>query len=206
MEKCYVARPMNTYDMPRLSSALEEYVKGVLFPNIGIVDPGSPNIRFMVKEFDTLLLQHHDRNSVSSMLMTVFKALVNSCECAVGLMFPMYKADARPGAVVDFWAIGAGVAGELITQVNSGKPAYLLSCFPDGIEDIVAYGFCHYEILQGQELTDGLSTSIAVRIPDGNAEYVGEFRILTIDETRARLYSRNPDGSVNRKAFAPFFL
>ena len=202
--KIYSARPINTY--VRSADIGEAYVKYVSgeFPNDEVIDPNASEIQARAKELkaehsiDPATGKHSEEyyNKVGgAKVMEYFtNEVVGPCRAGVGLLLPVMK----NSRIV--YEVGAGVAAELSKIHKFGRPVWVVTATkkPDGSAFFMKYRVHNIS----------LNVGLVPKMPLCQLFITdhGFFRQMTVNETRARMYTKNPDGTWDREKLQPYFL
>ena len=201
MKQVYAARPINTYRHSVSASVGDAYIAwlGEQYPEAKIIDPNSPEIsahadKLVEKarinpetgEEDEAYFNQYG----SAKVMKYFtEEVVLPCNVGTGLMLPMKEG---------VFGVGAGVAAELAKMNNLGRPVFLVGFFKD-----MRFEKHHIIGLDVRETIDSVSNKplYSFHTYDGARYYQ-----LSVDETRARMYTSKPDGGWDRNNLQPYFL
>lgn len=207
-ERIYSARPINTYKGvgAEVGDAYVAFLKEQ-FLNCVIVDPGDPN-----GEVSSKAKELHDRHMInpatgqkdekyynehgSKHVMAYFtNEVVGPCTVGCGLILPYKYRDEG------WWAVGAGVATELTKMYDLGRPIWLVTC------ERYYGGAFRFQARYVTRITATCNLDSVSKQPlrlfyaDG-----GSFCALSVDETRARMYTKRFDGTWDREKLQPYFL
>lgn len=208
-QRIYSARPINTYtgtgaEVGKAYIAFLSY----RFPSSIIVDPGDPagEISRRAKELMTQHMinpatgkedQKYYNEHGSKFVMAYFtKEVVGPCTVGTGLLLPVTE-DGK-----NTYAVGAGVAAELVKLDDQGKPTWLIACTKKDEQLRFSMYRVKYVIADERRGLDSVSKKpLHTFVTDSVA-----FRALSVDETRARMYTPRPDGTWDREKLQPYFL
>lgn len=211
-ERIYSARPINTYkDVgAHVGNAYVAFLQ-TKFPGAVIIDPASKDIALRAKELmeqDMIdpatkqsSLAHYEKNGGKGVMEYFTDVIVPSCTLGAGLALPVMQEGEK------VFALGAGVAAELNKMNELGRPTWVVTC-----EMVVAdadaqhHFFIQRVINVGVDFSRGLDPVSKRPLHVYFVEGGTSFRQLTVDETRARMYTPNPDGTWNRDKLQPYFL
>lgn len=207
-ERIYSARPINTYTGvgADVGNAYVAFLKEQ-FLDCAIVDPGEPNgeISRRAKELKEQEMinpatgqmdeKYYNENGSNRVMAYFTNEVIKPCTIGCGLMLPIrYGSRGR-------WAIGAGVAAELTKMHDLGRPVWLIACES---YDGTSYKFRSERVTR--IVTAGIIDSVSKQpLCVFNADY-GSYDALSVNETRARMYTPRPDGTWDRENLQPYFL
>ena len=208
-ERIYSARPINTYTGAgaEVGNAYVGFLKS-RFPDCIVVDPGDQNgeiarrakelaaehmINPATGEKDEKYFNEHGSQHVMAYFTN---EVVKPCTIGTGLLLPILQ-DGR-----NAYAVGAGVAAEMKKMDDILRPTWLIICTKNGggprfsmyrVTDIISDQARGADVVSKRPLylfhTKG-----------------GVFRSLSVNETRARMYTPRSDGTWDREKLQPYFL
>ncbi|OGG44738.1 hypothetical protein A2673_01735 [Candidatus Kaiserbacteria bacterium RIFCSPHIGHO2_01_FULL_50_13] len=208
-ERIYSARPINTYT-GKGAEVGDAYVAFLnnRFPDAIIVDPGNPRgeISRRAKELveqnmiDPATGERSEKyfsEHGSKFVMAYFTdEVVEPCTIGTGLLLPVLQGDRQA------YAVGVGVAAEMKKMDDLLRPTWLTTCtkVDRGFE------FAMYRVTN-ITLDEGRGTDTVSKKP----LYLfharsGVFHMLSVNETRARMYTPRLDGTWDRDNLQSYFL
>lgn len=201
--RLYAARPINTYVRSAdVGTAFVEYL-AIHFTDCEFVDPNSPEIQKHAKELkekhsiDPATGEYSEKyyNEVGgAKVMEYFtNEVVGSCFAGAGLTLPVIKKN------TPVFMVGAGVAAELVKMFQSERTIWIVTC---SLDDGQMNFSMHYVIDIELDETRSTSKSPVWLFETKN----GVFAQMTVDETRARMYTPKPDGGWDRDNLQSYFL
>jgi hypothetical protein len=206
LKKLYAARPINTYRGTPSEDVGAAYLAqlAIMFPNHIIVDPDAHNIQARVKEIKTAhsidpatgkFSQKLCDTVGSKKVMEYFtEEVVAPCDLAVGLAGPALV----NGKVVS--RVYAGIGAEINRIHELDRVTYIATAYRNSDSSLT---FRADRVILVEKDEKRSTDKLAVYMFSTES---GVFEMLTVDETRERIYGRNPDGSVNRNEIQPFFF
>lgn len=202
--RVYSARPINTYTgSAHVGDAYVAYVAQE-FPGSDIVDPNSPEIQRHAQELKALYSidpetglhseQYYNEHGGAKVMEYFTNEVVEPCVVGVGLMLPVKTSDGKE------FMIGAGVGAELLKMHELGRPIYVVSCCSR--EDELSFKmFCVSRVEENKTRSTNKSKVFTFFTGEGLI-----FEQMTVEETRARMYTKNPDGTWNREVLQPYLI
>lgn len=203
--RVYAARPINTYVRSAdVGVAFLEHLTSH-FKDCELVDPNSQKIQNRAKELkelhsiDPVTGEYSEKyyNEVGgSKVMEFFtNEVVGSCSVGAGLALPVDK----DGKTV--FMVGAGVAAELAKMFQAERNIWIVTCsLNNGQMNFVMHYVLNMKFYKERSIWMFATENISCK-----GEY-NVFMQMTVDETRARMYTPNPAGGWNRDKLQPYFL
>lgn len=222
----YSARPIFTYrpKKPSVKVSEENVAVGHAYvsflkewcPKAAINDPGDPE-GLVSARAEELVAEHsidpatgrkseqyYNEHGSKHVMAFFTNDVVGACTMGVGLLCPVL----RNGVPV--LAPPAGVSAEMEKMFALGRPVWLCYCLrvPAPMAETaggIAFRFSALRIVRIERL-DEIDPVTQKPLLVFHTEADGSFRQLSVDETRARMYTPMPGGGWDRENLQPYFL